>query len=117
MPGVPRSTWAFNSDYYFPLGNAWSGHFGADYRWVGQRMSGFNSSSHTYNEGSYGVLGLNADFTRDIWTVRVYAKNLTNQQPSLNIDYLQNAANGKTVGLLSSSLQPRTVGVELDVQF
>ena len=51
------------------------------------------------------------------WTLRIYAKNLNNQHPQLNIGYLQNAATGQIAVLQASSLQPRTVGIELDTEF
>ncbi|QEE24939.1 TonB-dependent receptor [Rhodanobacter glycinis] len=117
LPGIPRFNWAFTTDYYFSLPNAWAGHVGGDYRWTGKRLSNVNSNPYTYREGSYGVLDLYADISRDIWKVQFYVKNLTNAHPHLNIGYLQNGATGAVADLQSYLLQPRTVGVEFDVQF
>jgi hypothetical protein len=63
------------------------------------------------------VFNLNADVSRGIWTMRVYAKNLNNAKPQLNIGYLGNGATGVTSTLQSSMLQPRTIGIEFDTQF
>jgi len=117
IPSVPRVTWSTNADYYFDLPHAWSGHVGWDYRWTGKRWSNVSSNPYTYRERSYGVLDLNADISRSIWTVRFYVKNLANARPHLNISYLQSALTGDVVDLQSILLQPRTVGIDFNMQF
>lgn len=117
LPGIPHFNWSYTTDYYFQLPNTWSGHVGGGYRWVGRRSSNVSGSPYNYSEGSVGVLDLNADVSRDVWALRFYVKNLTNQHPHLNIGYLQNGVTNAVVNLQSAILQPRTVGVELDVQF
>ncbi|MEO8779858.1 MAG: TonB-dependent receptor [Rhodanobacter sp.] len=117
LPGIPRFTSSVNSDYYFDLPNAWGAHVGGGYRWIGGRWSGVNSSPYTYRENGYGVLDLNADISKDIWQVRFYIKNLTNTHPHLNIIYRQNPFTGDVAVLQSTVMQPRTVGLEFNVQF
>jgi len=117
LPGIPRFNWSYSTDYYFSLPNAWAGHIGGDYRWTGKRLSNVNSNPYTYREDSYGVLDFDADISRDMWKVQFYVKNLTNAHPHLNIGYLQNGVTGAVADLQSYMLQPRTVGVEFDVQF
>jgi iron complex outermembrane receptor protein len=117
LPGIPRWNWSFTTDYYFRLPAELSGHVGGGYRWIGSRMSQVSSSPYAYPEHSYGVLDLNADVSRDIWTLRFYVKNLTNERANLNITYMQNGVTNAVVDLQSAILQPRTVGVEFDVQF
>jgi outer membrane receptor protein involved in Fe transport len=117
LPGIPRWNWSTSADYYFSLSDAWSGHVGADYRWIDKRRSSFENNPDSYRQGSYQVLNLNADVSRGIWTMRVYAKNLNNAKPQLNIGYLGNGATGVTSTLQSSMLQPRTIGIEFDTQF
>lgn len=117
LPGIPRWNWSTSADYYFSLPDAWSGHVGADYRWVGKRRSSFESSPYSFREGSYNVLNLNAEATRGVWTVRAYARNLNNANPQLNIGYLANGATGAIDSLQSTVLQRRTVGIEFDTQF
>ena len=117
LPGNAHWNWAYTTDYNFSLPAAWAGHVGGDYRWIGPRLSNVASNPNTYHEGSYGVLDLNADVSRDIWTLRLYVKNLTNAHPELNIRYLQNGATNAVVDLQSAMLQPRTVGVEVDARF
>jgi outer membrane receptor protein involved in Fe transport len=116
-PGVPRWNASTSADYYFSLPGAWTGHAGADYRFTGRRNSGFESSVYNWSEGGFGVVGLNVDVSKDIWTLRAYAKNLTNQHPQQHIGYLVNAATGDVANLQSTVLQPRTIGLELDAQF
>ena len=117
LPGNAHWNLAYTTDYNFSLPAAWAGHVGGDYRWIGPRLSNVASNPNTYHEGSYGVLDLNADVSRDIWTLRLYVKNLTNAHPELNIRYLQNGATNAVVDLQSAMLQPRTVGVEVDARF
>jgi len=117
LPNIPKVTWSYTTDYSFPLPWDLTGHAGGDYRWTGARWSSFSSSSTNWREGSYGVLDLYANVTARTWTLRLYAKNLNNQHPLLNVGYLQNAATGQIAVLDATSLQPRTIGVELDTQF
>jgi outer membrane receptor protein involved in Fe transport len=117
MPGVPHWNASTSADYYFSLPAAWMGHAGMDYRYTGKRNSSFESATYNWREGGYGVVGLNFDVSRDIWTLRAYAKNLTNQHPQQHIGYLLNAATGDVANLQSTVLQPRTIGLELDAQF
>lgn len=117
LPNVPRWNASFTTDYYFRLPDAWSGHVGGSYRWIGQRLSNVSSNPFAYREGSYGVLDFDADVAKDVWTIRFYAKNLTNKHPRLNITDQQNALTGAVASLQSAVLQPRTVGIEIDMQF
>lgn len=117
LPHIPHFNWAVSSDYYFHLGDAWNAHVGGGYRWTGDRPSRVSSHPYSYTERHYGVLDLNADVARDAWKLQVYVKNLTNAHPHTNIAYLQNGLTGAVVQLRSAMLQPRTVGVEFDVQF
>ncbi|WP_430391691.1 TonB-dependent receptor [Dyella sp. 20L07] len=117
LPGIPRVNWALTADYYFRLPAAWSGHVGGSYRWIGDRMSAVSSSPYTYREASYNVLDLNADISKDIWTLRFYVKNLTNKHNNLNISYMQDGITNQVTNLQSAILQPRTIGVEFDTQF
>ncbi|WP_426701079.1 TonB-dependent receptor [Rhodanobacter sp. Col0626] len=117
LPGIPHINWSYTTDYYYQLPGAWSGHVGGNYRWIGKRSSNVSSSPYNYPENSYGVLDLNADISKDVWTLRFYVKNLTNQHPHLNIGYMQNGVTNAVVNLPSAILQPRTVGVEFDAQF
>ena len=117
MPGIPHWNASTSADYYFSLPGEWTGHAGADYRFTGKRNSSFESSPYNWREGGFGVVGLNVDVSKDIWTLRAYAKNLTNQHPEQNIRYVANAATGDVANLQSIVLQPRTIGLELDAQF
>ena len=117
LPDIPHFNWSVSTDYYFRLGDAWNGHVGGGYRWTGNRPSKVSSSPYSYTQNRYGVLDLNADVVRGIWKLQFYVKNLTNAHPHTNIGYLQNGLTGAVTELQSAMLQPRTVGLELDVQF
>jgi iron complex outermembrane recepter protein len=117
MPGVPRWNASTSADYYFALPGDWAAHAGADYRYTGKRNSSFESATYNWKEGGFGVVGANFDVSKGIWTLRAYAKNLTNQHPQQHIGYLLDASTGDVANLQSTVLQPRTIGLELDAQF
>ena len=117
IPNIPLWNAATTADYYFMLPLDLAAHVGADYRFTGARDSSFKSATHTWREESFGVVGLNGDVSKGIWTVRLYAKNLTNVRPHQNISYLANGATGNIATLQSTALQPRTIGLEVNAQF
>lgn len=117
LPDIPRWNGSFTTDYYFRLPQSWAGQIGGGYRWTGKRLSSVSSNPNVYRQNSYGVVDLNASMSKDIWTIRLYVKNLTNQHPHLNIGFLQNGVTNAVASLQSAMLQPRTVGIEFDAQF
>jgi hypothetical protein len=60
---------------------------------------------------------LNADVSNNRWTVRLFAKNLTNERAYLGYAVLTNGLTGQTEQLLGAVLQPRTIGLAVDVAF
>ena len=140
LPNIPEWQGSVTADYYFPLWGAhsepvaatgkdgketmvagntqtagWNGHVGAGVRWVGDRRS-TPTLGQDFPLGSYAALDLNADISNDRWTVRVFARNVTDERAYQNIDAFPTLL-GTVDHLQGVPIQPRTVGIEVDFRF
>ena len=103
----------------------WNAHFGAGLRMVGDRLSAPESGGSTffpatdlpYQLGSYAALDLGADIYNKNFTVRVYAKNVTDERAYQTITPINNLIAGGVDHLNGIPIQPRTFGVEVDFRF
>ena len=116
LPGTPRWNAALTSDYHFSLPDGWAGHTGGGYSWIGERHSAVNPA-RSLTLSSFGTLNLNADASKGPWTVRLYGKNLANNQKLSMITPITNALSGKVSQYSANRPQPRTIGMEVDMQF
>lgn len=143
LPFIPQFQISETVDYYFTLwqarsepvamaeskdakmsatrvagsgGRTWTGHVGAGFRWVGDSFSEVESSPTAYRQGSYGALDLTADVSNGRYTIRAFARNVTDERAYQTITPVNNIFS--TVDHLSGvPIEPRTVGVEFDVRF
>ncbi|MBA3962695.1 MAG: TonB-dependent receptor [Chthoniobacterales bacterium] len=141
LPNIPQWQGSITADYYRPLWGAhssqpiavdgrdgkttivpgttqslgWTGHLGLGVRLVGDRRS-TPTAGQSFPLDSYGALDLNADISNDHWTVRVFAKNVTDERAYQNIDGFATLV-GTIDHLQGVPIQPRTVGVEVDFKF
>jgi iron complex outermembrane recepter protein len=99
------------------LGCTWFVHAGGGYRWVDDRKSSLDSNPDALPLDSYGALDLNADFFNQRWTLRAYAKNVTDERAYLSITDVTSLVTGVTRHLAATPIQPRTLGIELGVTF
>jgi outer membrane receptor protein involved in Fe transport len=118
LPEVPKWSGAITADYSFTAFGGRAAHVGAGWRYVDERQSEVVTLTDnlSYTLPAYDVVDLNADVQFDAMTVRVFVKNLTDERAF--------TGGGTTVDGLNfpirldlNVLQPRTVGVSLDVQF
>lgn len=118
LPGVPEWTASLTVDYSFTAFGGREAHVGGGWRFVDDRYSEVvrAESNLAYVLPSYDVVDLNAEVQFDAMTVRVFAKNLTDERAF--------TGGGTTVNGLDQPirfdlavLQPRTVGVSVDFQF
>ena len=140
LPNIPQWQGSITADYYFPLWGAhsppaaalsgkdgksviagaastpgWNAHVGAGVRMVGDRRS-TPVLGQDFALDSYAALDLNADISNDRWTVRVFAKNVTDERAYQNIDAGPTLF-GTIDHLQGVPIQPRTIGVEVDLKF
>ncbi|HUD91459.1 TonB-dependent receptor [Sphingobium sp.] len=114
LPNVPKLSAAMTADYHFPVGGTAEARIGGALRIVGDRVSAVESSPLSVPVDGYATLDLNAGITFDRkWTLRVYARNLGDEEGRVTTSVATT-----NPGYLSTvPLQPRTLGVAIDVAF
>ena len=114
LPSVPKIAAAMTADYSFAVGGSAEARIGGAVRIVGDRISAVASSPLAIPVEGYAVLDLNASVTFDEkWTLRAYARNLTDAEARIT----SNVATTNPGFLSTVPLQPRTIGVALDMAF
>jgi iron complex outermembrane recepter protein len=96
---------------------AWNGHVGAGFRWVSSQYSEVQSSPTAIRTPSYGALDLNADVSNGRYTIRVFAKNVTDKRAYPTTFSNFNFVTGDVIDAIGTPIQPRTVGIEFDCKF
>jgi outer membrane receptor protein involved in Fe transport len=119
LGNTPRWSTSAVLDYEFTLAQRWTAHFGGGWRYVGEQGTAVAAQTGTDNSyvlPSYTALDLAADVTRGNWTIRLFARNLTDRRAyiggGLGVD-----AENVPYGIDLNALQPRTVGISVDVGF
>ncbi|WP_295319536.1 TonB-dependent receptor [uncultured Sphingopyxis sp.] len=117
LPAVPKFSGALRADYEFELGGGNKGSFGAGIRHASNRLSLVESDPLVARAKAYTSVDLNASVTfADHWTLRAYARNLLDNKGEMARSTLADGLNQPSF-LAISPLQPRTIGVALDMAF
>ena len=117
LPAVPKFSGALRADYEFELGGGNKGSFGAGVRHASNRLSLVESDPLVARAKAYTSVDLNASVTfDDHWTLRAYARNLLDNKGEMARSTLADGLNRPSF-LAISPLQPRTIGVALDMAF
>lgn len=115
---VPEWTASLVIDYEMPIAERWRAHFGAGYRYVGDQESDTVTVTDnlSYVRPAYRALDLYADLTRGNWSLRVFAKNATDESGFVGGGA---AIDGHNVpyAIEVQTLQSRTLGLGLDISF
>lgn len=114
LPGVPRYNYSVTADYDWALQNGWDARVGGGVRWVGDRNVSYPASATYMVLDSYHSVDLNAEITNGTWSLRGYARNLTDEDVYVSGTRMTNAL-GVPVFVMGTLLQPRTVGLVLSV--
>lgn len=110
LPNVPKWSAAVTVDYEFAINGDLKANIGGGYRHMGARHSALSEDPERFRFGSHDVLDLNASVASETWTLRLFARNVTNEYA-----YLHGAANGPVFDAIV--LQPRTIGIGIDTRF
>jgi outer membrane receptor protein involved in Fe transport len=119
LGNTPRWSASAVVDYEFPLANRWTVHVGGGWRYVGEQGTAFAAQtgadiSHVLP--SYGAVDLAAEFARGNWMIRLFARNLTDRRAYIGGGLVVDADN-LPQSIDVNALQPRTVGISVDVGF
>jgi iron complex outermembrane recepter protein len=119
LGNTPRWSASAVVEYEFARANRWIAHIGGGWRYVGEQGTAIAArlgADNSYVLPSYAALDLAADFTRGNWMLRLFARNVTDRRAyiggSLGVD-----ADNVPYGIDVNALQPRTVGMSVDVGF
>jgi iron complex outermembrane receptor protein len=117
LPAVPKFQGSFQADYQFDLGGMATGTLGGAVRHASSRLSRVESDPLTARAKPYTAVDLNASVTFDQhWTLRAYARNLLNDEGEMGRGFATNGLN-QPIHYSITPLQPRTIGVALDLSF
>lgn len=111
---TPKWSASLASEYSAPINGDWSYALSAAFRYVGKRFSLVSSDSNAILLPAYHVLDLSAGMSEHRYSVRLFAKNVTNRRGYLSETNLSFPSSG-TADLVI--LQPRTVGVSIEATF
>jgi iron complex outermembrane receptor protein len=106
LPLTPRWSGAVTGSWTHALTDTYSLKTAAVWRYVGERFGDFPLGSNFFRLPSYNAVDLSAGVSNGHWTVNVFGRNLTDEYA-----YLRYNRGYATV------LQPRTVGLSIDIAF
>lgn len=116
LPVVPSSAVSLVGSYEFDVGGGWDGQLGGALRLVSERFSAIESDPDTVRLPGYATLDLNASISNGSWTARIFARNLTDSRGLLSGGLNTNAFNQR-YNATFAPIQPRTIGLAVDVRF
>lgn len=114
LPRVPKWSGSVTADYVWDVSGATTAQVGAALRYTGKRYSAAESSPLAVEIDSYTALDLNGSLTfAEKWTLRAYVRNALDSKGEL----LRQVSTANPGFISIVPLQPRTVGVGIDVAF
>jgi iron complex outermembrane receptor protein len=129
LPDVPKENVSVTADYSWQLAGSWSSVVGGGYRYVGKEWlsaveSASASTTPTVQASGYSVIDLNASLRNDHLTIKAYVRNLANDRAITGAAQggigqklvVTNSATGVSQ-IMTTFLQPRTVGLGVDYTF
>jgi outer membrane receptor protein involved in Fe transport len=107
-------------DYSRPVG-AFTGGLGGALRYIGERysdpVSAYSQADPAVELDAYTTLDLNASLSNDLWTLRLFVRNATDERAFTSTRLVADALLGSLNQSQLTVLQPRTIGVSFDVAF
>jgi outer membrane receptor protein involved in Fe transport len=119
LGNTPRWGVSLLLDYELALASQWIAHVGAGWRYVGEQGTAIAAqfgADNSYVLPPYGALDLAADLSRGNWTMRLFARNVTDRRAYIGGGLAVDSDN-VPYGIDANVLQPRTVGISVDVGF
>lgn len=117
LPNIPKLSGSLRVSYDWEFLDGWSASAGAGLRAQDRRYSDVNSAFDSRPIAGFSAVDLDASASRGPYTVRLFARNVTDKRAYLTYDPLVNQATGSITQIDAAVLQPRTLGIDLDVKF
>jgi iron complex outermembrane recepter protein len=117
MPFMPKWSGSLRSEYGWDAGKGWNAKIGAGLRLVGKRDQPGLATINQYSIKGYSALDLNGEISNDTYTIRLYAKNVTDERALLSVAAIPDGITNAPLQLEGAVLTPRTIGMALDVKF
>jgi outer membrane receptor protein involved in Fe transport len=118
LPGVPKWSGGLTADYSWPLNAQLSLNLGAGIRYVGeQNASPVSSTDPNTRDRSYTTADLRAGLTNGKWNANLFVRNVTNELVYLSQAPQQDLVTGAIPVIDALPLQPRVIGLSVDVEF
>ena len=114
---IPKFSGSLTANYAFAVGANADAEIGGGLRHVGHRFSAVESNPLALDIPSYTALDLNASVTlNERYTIRLYARNVTDEDGPIARSQINDGLNQPSF-ITVVPLQPRTIGLALDVAF
>ena len=114
LPSTPRFSGSTTLHYEYPMLRGLTGQFDTVWRYVGARNTSFPADpSGNYRLASYTTLDLSAGVSRNAWTARLFVRNATDRYTYLYV-IPPGGADSPSSNVI---LQPRTIGLSVDVRY
>jgi outer membrane receptor protein involved in Fe transport len=117
LPNIPQLSGSLRATYTRPINADWAASIGAGWRVQSRRYSSVNHAYDSRPIPGYGAVDLNASLSNDRYTVRLFAKNVTDKHAYLSYQPLVNQATGAITQIEGTVLQPRVIGIAVDAKF
>jgi iron complex outermembrane recepter protein len=116
LPSTPKFSGSLNAQFEHPLAGDYTGQINAVWHYVGARNTAFPGSADVvsnYRLAAYNTLDLSAGVSRDKWSARLFARNVTNKY----VYTFVLPPGGPDTPSSNVILPPRTIGLSVDVTF
>jgi outer membrane receptor protein involved in Fe transport len=117
LPGIPRLSGSLRVSYDQEFLDDWSMNGGVGLRAQDRRYSAVNNAFDSRPMAGFAALDLDGSVSHGPYTVRFFARNVTDKRAYLTYNPLVNQATGSITQIEAAVLQPRTLGIDLDVKF
>lgn len=117
LPNVPKLSGSLRVSYDREFRDDWSVSTGAGVRAQDRRYSAVNSAFDSRPIAGFAALDLDASMSHGPYTVRLFARNVTDKRAHLTYNPLFNQATGSITQIEATVVQPRTLGIDVDVKF
>lgn len=120
LPSAPKWTSSFTGNYTHALGPHWTADLGIGVRHVGANFTKPPSDFFAVKLAEYSAVDLNVGISSDHWSLQLFARNLLDKRAYGFGEYGvgTDVSFQPTIDFVAlNPIQPRTIGVSLDVIF